>query len=312
MLKKIIKKFKEYLKYIFKLVFSHYFWSCLPYSLFLLIPDQIYSLGRKPRNRDAFASIVGMFCRDIKISKTNSSWLVNLGGAKFEVPHLTNELLEIGCNFGSSCRRRLAKSLEIPFIFEGPYLTDRISIKESDCVLDIGASLGIFSVFAARAVGPTGQVLAFEPNDLVAKIMRRNFEINQIDNVKIIDTVLTDKFGDIDFTVDLNGAQGSSSIFPIKSARTKLIKARQETLDSFIVQHNIQRVDFIKADIEGAERLMLKGAEQTIKRFKPTIAIRIYHLPDDPEVIEAMLKGFVPGYKIEKFGRKTLYAYIPK
>ena len=278
MLKKIIKKIKEYLKYVLKLVFSRPFWSCLPYSLFLLIPDQIYSLGRKPRNRDAFTSIVGMFCRDIKIFKTSSSWLVNLGGAKFEVPHLT----------------------------------DRISIKESDCVLDIGASLGIFSVFAARAVGPTGQVLAFEPNDLVAKIMRRNFEINKIDNVKIINTVLTDKFGDIDFTVDLNGAQGSSSIFPIKSARTKLIKARQETLDSFIVQHNIQRVDFIKADIEGAERLMLKGAEQTIKRFKPTIAIRIYHLPDDPEVIEAMLKEFVPGYKIEKFGRKTLYAYIPK
>ena len=182
---RIVNFLKNYFASSVKLVFSHYFWSCLPYSLFLLIPDQIYSLGRKPRNRDAFTSIVGMFCRDIKIFKTNSSWLVNLGGAKFEVPHLTNELLEIGCNFGSSCRRRLAKSLEIPFIFEGPYLTDRISIKESDCVLDIGASLGIFSVFAARAVGPTGQVLAFEPNDLVAKIMRRNFEINQINNVKI-------------------------------------------------------------------------------------------------------------------------------
>lgn len=309
---RIVTFLKNYFISSVKLVFSHYFWSCLPYSLFLLIPDQIYSLGRKPRNRDAFTSIVGMFCRDIKIFKTNSSWLVNLGGAKFEVPHLTNELLEIGCNFGSSCRRRLAKSLEIPFIFEGPYLTSNISFNEGDCVLDIGASLGIFSVFAARAIGPTGQVLAFEPNDLVAKIMRRNFEINQINNVKIINTVLTDKFGDIDFTVDLNGAQGSSSIFPIKSAHTKLIKARQETLDSLIAQHNIQRVDFIKADIEGAERLMLKGAEQTIKRFKPTIAIRIYHLPDDPEIIEAMLKEFVPEYKIEKFGRKTLYAYLPK
>ncbi|HQB50890.1 MAG TPA: FkbM family methyltransferase [bacterium] len=68
----------------------------------------------------------------------------------------------------------------------------------------------------------------------------------------------------------------------------------------------------MKADIEGAERLMLKGAEQTIRRFKPSIAIRIYHLPDDPEVIEAMLKEFVPEYKIEKFGRKTLYAYLEK
>ncbi len=144
----------------------------------------------------------------------------------------------------------------------------------------------------------------------MAEILRKNIVANGVDNVLIAKDVLTDQVGEIDFNIDVNGAQGSSSIFEIKSNNSFCIKAKQNTLDNFVLENKIERVDFIKADIEGAERLMLKGAEQTIRKFKPSIAIRIYYLPDDPEVIEAMLKDFVPEYRIEKFGHKTLYAYL--
>ena len=57
------------------------------------------------------------------------------------------------------------------------------------------------------------------------------------------------------------------------------------TIDEFVKSNNIEKVDFIKADIEGAERDMLRGATEVLKKFAPKLAICIYHLPDDKEVL---------------------------
>ena len=84
---------------------------------------------------------------------------------------------------------------------------------------------------------------------------------------------------------------------------------QQTTLDRFVKKNFLEKVDFIKADIEGMERNLLAGAEETIKRFKPKLSICIYHRPDDPVVIEKMIKNFVSEYKIFKTKTK-LYAWI--
>ena len=60
-------------------------------------------------------------------------------------------------------------------------------------------------------------------------------------------------------------------------------------LDNIVADQNLDRVDFVKMDIEGSERLALKGAVQTIERFKPRMAICTYHLPDDPLVIPRLV-----------------------
>ena len=83
----------------------------------------------------------------------------------------------------------------------------------------------------------------------------------------------------------------------------------QITLDKFVKENNISQIDFIKADIEGMERNLLAGAEATIRRFKPGIAICIYHLPDDPEVLQGTLSKLVPEYKFIKTEKK-LYAWV--
>ena len=87
------------------------------------------------------------------------------------------------------------------------------------------------------------------------------------------------------------------------------IKSRQITLDEFIERNGISRVDFIKADIEGMERNLLKGAGQTLKKFKPKLAFCTYHLPDDEKVLENMLKSCCPEYEIIKENNK-IYAWI--
>ncbi len=70
------------------------------------------------------------------------------------------------------------------------------------------------------------------------------------------------------------------------------------TVDEFVKENNLQRVDFIKADIEGAERDMLRGARETLKRFAPKLAICTYHLPDDPQVLERIIKEANPDYTV--------------
>ena len=70
------------------------------------------------------------------------------------------------------------------------------------------------------------------------------------------------------------------------------------TIDDFVREKNIPKVDFIKMDIEGAELDALKGAINTIKTFKPKLAICIYHKPEHFYEIPTFIKSIVPEYKI--------------
>ncbi len=69
-------------------------------------------------------------------------------------------------------------------------------------------------------------------------------------------------------------------------------------LDDIVSGLHLDRVDFIKMDIEGSERHALRGAEQTLRRFKPRMAICVYHLPDDPKVIPQVVAQAQPAYRI--------------
>lgn len=80
-------------------------------------------------------------------------------------------------------------------------------------------------------------------------------------------------------------------------------------MDEFVKTNRIDKVDFIKADIEGMERNLLKGTELTIKMFKPKIAICIYHRLDDPQILKSIINKFVPDYKFIKTSAK-LYAWV--
>jgi hypothetical protein len=104
---------------------------------------------------------------------------------------------------------------------------------------------------------------------------------------------------------------GSNTVVKNYIAANLTEKIKITALDNFVHEQKLERVDFIKSDIEGAERDMLKGARGVLKEFAPKLALCTYHLPDDPEVMEALIKDANPDYKVVHI-RKKLFAACKK
>jgi FkbM family methyltransferase len=116
--------------------------------------------------------------------------------------------------------------------------------------------------------------------------------------------------GSSECELEIDVAGGSSS-FVLKGDSEISERIRITTLDAFVESNGIERIDFIKADIEGAERDMLKGATRVLRDFAPKLAICTYHLPDDPAVLEGIIKSANPGYKVVHL-RHKLFACVVK
>lgn len=194
--------------------------------------------------------------------------------------------------------------------FDGPYLDGSLTLEEDDVVIDAGASAGLFSVVASRLAGSRGRVLAFEPIAEAAVFFEENIGQNGCRNVALYPMALGEANGEVEFNVNIGEHfEGASKYLERGGERRKVT---QITLDAFVEKNGVSRVDCIKADVEGAERDLVAGAAETIKRFRPRIAIRTYHRPDDPEVLANMIREYAPDYEIRHVNRKTLYAKAPR
>jgi FkbM family methyltransferase len=114
---------------------------------------------------------------------------------------------------------------------------------------------------------------------------------------------------EIELFISSNFGSANNTTVKVKSDAANDIseKVQITSLDNFANKQNLKKIDFIKADIEGAERDMLKGAKNVLKEFAPKLALCTYHLPDDPEVMEALIKEANPNYKVVHI-RKKLFA----
>ena len=187
-------------------------------------------------------------------------------------------------------------------LVEGPGEYLEVKLKPGDIVFDCGANIGLFSMVAA-AKG--AQVYAFEPVPSVARHLGLAVTIHPA--IEVVEKALSDVTGTTRITLSQGTTTGNSLVLPVNGRSIEIVTT---TLDEFVMQHNVPRVDFIKADIEGAERLMLKGAQQTLRRFAPKLSICTYYLPDDKEVLEALILKANPDYVIEHRWQK-LYAHVP-
>ena len=128
---------------------------------------------------------------------------------------------------------------------------------ESDTIIDIGANIGIFSVILAK-VASKGRLIAIEPVASNRCLLQANLCINGIANASVLDTIVSDKAGMVDFAVAEDEAY--SSIRETGRNPTKeIIRVKAVSLDDLFPAES---VDVIKLDVEGAEMMVLRGGEK--------------------------------------------------
>ncbi|MDR0705741.1 MAG: FkbM family methyltransferase, partial [Planctomycetaceae bacterium] len=191
---------------------------------------------------------------------------------------------------------------------EGRYEPNEyIQLQPADIVIDAGANAGFFSVLGS-AKGCS--VYAFEP----MPYMRENYLVHVAawnPNITVCPFALWDKEEELTFWVSHVNPHSASAVVRAGYKDIEQITVAAISLDEFVRKNNIPRIDFIKADIEGAERHLLMGAKNVLKEFAPKLSICTYHLPDDPFVIRRLIQESNPNYTIIE-GANKIYAYCPK
>jgi len=141
-------------------------------------------------------------------------------------------------------------------------------------VVDAGANCGIYTVAAARLVGPTGRVLSFEPGSQAFSLLKKNIEINHFQNVRAYRAALSDKNGKARLYHYEQG-QTSFSLGQPKNTRAEFEEVTIRKLDSVLEEEVAGQVGLIKLDVEGAEELVLRGLEKLLVRSHPKIILEM-------------------------------------
>ena len=153
-----------------------------------------------------------------------------------------------------------------------------IKAKPGDYVIDAGGGWGETAINFAHDVGPSSKIFTFEfvPENL--NIINHNLSLNKElkKNIYIIERPLS-QYSNINSLLRKNNGL-STRISRVRINKND-IKLQSLSIDEFLNSGRINKIDLIKMDIEGAELSALKGAEETIKKFKPKLAISLYHKP---------------------------------
>ncbi len=177
-------------------------------------------------------------------------------------------------------------------IYEG----DDIAVHPGDVVLDCGANAGVFTRTALDRGAKL--VVSIEPAPGTAECLRRNYE-REIEEGRVI--VVQKGVWDHPDVLELaEGDDGNTTgdSFVFGRDQKNKIKVPLITIDALTDELKLPRVDFIKMDIEGAEKQALRGAAGTIRKYRPRMAISSEHLPDDVTAIPNVVNAIWPGYQM--------------
>ena len=175
------------------------------------------------------------------------------------------------------------------------YGTGEWAVQAGDTVLDCGANIGVFTQTALLAGAKLVVAIELAPDNIES--LRRTFQ-KEIAAGRVVvypkgvwnkdDYLVLDSSGSsLDDSVVFHAANHSGPKVPLT------------TIDKIVAELGLARVDFIKMDIEGAEREALDGARRTIAAYKPRLAIATEHLPGDPEQIPVLVHGLWSGYRMQ-------------
>lgn len=166
------------------------------------------------------------------------------------------------------------------------------TVKKGAVIVDAGISSSIFELEKyTELIGEKGKIFAFEASPIEYEKAKNIISKKPLlKNVELLCLGLWDKHEKLQMAV---GNGGSSVLYPIKG---DAVECELVALDDFVKDNKINKLDYIKMDIESAEPNALRGAQKTIQKFKPDMAICIYHAPSHLFDIALYLNSLNIGY----------------
>lgn len=133
---------------------------------------------------------------------------------------------------------------------------------------DLGAQAGFYTLVMARAVGPSGTVIAFEPSADAVSLLLRHLRLNHLTNVRVVATAVSDRCGLDGFTTDRDKTMNS-----LAAPESTTLMINTITLDSV----DLPAPDLIKMDVEGAEGAVLRGALRILERHRLIVFVALHN-----------------------------------
>jgi FkbM family methyltransferase len=167
------------------------------------------------------------------------------------------------------------------------------TVKPGNVVVDVGAHIGSFDDDALRR--GASKCILIEPDPVNVEAIRRNFKQEIADGrVIVVPEGAWSSHSTLDFSIGV--ANSGTGSFVLGEAGAKKLSIPVRPLDEILAELGITHVDFMKFDIEGAEREALKGNVNTLKNSKPVLMIDSYHRSDDSVVLPEVIRTAQPAY----------------
>ncbi|HUS07437.1 MAG TPA: FkbM family methyltransferase [Bryobacteraceae bacterium] len=178
------------------------------------------------------------------------------------------------------------------------YGTGERFVKAGDIVLDCGANVGVFVRECLKAGAK--KIIAIEPAPENLECLRRNFapEI-AAGRVVIYPKGVWDKEDLLTLNVDAHNSAADSFVLHPQAAQPTSMKLPLTTIDKLVAELQLETVNFIKMDIEGAEPRALAGARATLAKHHPRLSISAYHQPGDPIAVPQVIRNAWPDVQME-------------
>lgn len=211
----------------------------------------------------------------------------------------------------------LREMIDASLFYSGTYeieaeRTITAALKPGMTAIDIGANIGYHTFRMARAVGKSGRVVAIEPTGWAFSKLQRNIALNTIPNIYPLKIALGDRDqGPVELRVR------SSFRLDASDLRTDEV-VPMYTLDAALRENGVDRVDFLKMDVDGFEAKVIRGAQETLARDRPIMFFEVTPSAmrangDDVSDLVGTLTGL--GYRLQTEARKPIAdigAYIAK
>ena len=185
------------------------------------------------------------------------------------------------------------------------FLLSRL-LRAGTTFIDLGANIGLYSLFASILVGEKGKVFAFEPSTREFARIKEHVRMNALKNVELSCMAMSNIVGKAQLCVSEIGKEGHNSLDPTRFQQIKALKKESvntSTLDTFFLTLPLSKKIAIKIDTEGSELNILKGGTKFLRKYKPLLIVEINSGKSKNNYLLSMLKK--SGYQIYRFDRKT-------